>query len=189
MMPRSLRPGGDERVRALVLLPGPNVGAAAAERAELDLLARAVLLERRADEKRLAGARDDAGEQALASRPADVGEVDERGAGGQHEGVDLLVRHEAFRLRDAGATLVVRDRPRLIAHRREAHDRIRELRVLLLRLREEGRLPERGESRRCGEELSSIHDRAPSVHGSQFSNRSRKSSQIVSQARGVAGAR
>ena len=70
----------DQLVGALVLVPRPHVGRAAAERSERDLLARAVLLERRADEERLALGRDDAGEQPLAAAPADVGEVDERGA-------------------------------------------------------------------------------------------------------------
>ena len=53
---------------------------AAAKRSERDLLPRAILFERRADEERLALHRDDAGEQPLAAAPADVREVDERGA-------------------------------------------------------------------------------------------------------------
>ena len=46
----------DPLVRALVFLPGPHVGGAG-ERAGGELLARAVLLERRADHERLAGLR------------------------------------------------------------------------------------------------------------------------------------
>ena len=51
------------------------------------------------------------GEQPLAAAPADAGEVDERGAAGQHDRVDLLLGHQPPRLLDARAALVGGDRP------------------------------------------------------------------------------
>ena len=75
----------DAHERALVFLPGADVGCAAAERAERDLLARAIFLEGRADEERFALDRDDHGKQPLAAAPADVREVRQRGAAGQHD--------------------------------------------------------------------------------------------------------
>ena len=125
---------GDEGVRALVFVPHPHVRRAAAEWSSRDLLAGAVFLEGGADEERFPLGGDQAGGEAFAAAPVDVGEIHQRCPLGQHDRVDAVLRHEPPRLLDARAPGLVRDRLRPIAHRRERGQRRRKLRVGLNRL-------------------------------------------------------
>ncbi len=124
------QPLRDALVRALVLLPGSNVGGAG-ERTEGDLFARAVLFESRTHEEGFSFGRDHARKEPLAAAPADVGEVLQRRSLAEHNGVDPLFRHQPARLLDARPALVGGDRPHLRPHRGEGADRGR-LIILLL---------------------------------------------------------
>ena len=98
-------PLGDARVRVFVFLPGAHVGRVA-ERAGRDLLAGAFLFEGGRDVERVALDRQHHREEALAQPPPHPAEVHERGAAGEHERVDLPLRHQAPRLLDTASALV-----------------------------------------------------------------------------------
>ena len=119
---------GDERVRALVLVPRADVEVPG-ERRTRELFARAVFLEGGADGERLTLHGDDDREEALAAAPVDVGEVDHRRAAGQHQRVDAVRGHQPPRLLRALAPLVGGDRLRLAASRLQRRDRRRDGRI------------------------------------------------------------
>src|SRR5256885_2798858 len=77
---------------------------------EAKLFAEAALFERGADEKRLAGARQEQREEPFAGPPANAGEVVERCAGRDEERVEFWreIGHQLLRSREASAKLLVR---------------------------------------------------------------------------------
>ena len=115
----------DPLVGALVLFPCPNFRAA--QRAERELLAGAVLLERGADDEGVAPDRHDDREQPLPAAPADVREVDHRCAAREKEGVDIVGPHQAFRLLDTCGALFAGDRASPVCPRAETRDGRRHL--------------------------------------------------------------
>ncbi len=145
----------EQRVGTLVLLPRVHAGVAA-ERTAPNLLARAILFERRTDEKRLAFYGNDAGEEALAAGPADVREVEERGPGRQHQRGDLLLRHQLPGFLDSRVAFVVRDRLHLTTHRWERGDR--RWRGGLVVLCKRRHLRGGADDQRSADELSAIHE-------------------------------
>jgi hypothetical protein len=113
-------------------VPGEHVGVGTAEGTGVELFARAVFLERRRHHEGPSFDRQNHREQALAQPPPDVGEIDHRGAAGQHDGVQLIGAHETAGPVDSGLALLDRDGRGLVLHRGERQDR-RGQPLLLLR--------------------------------------------------------
>ena len=90
---------GQERERALVLMPGPNVGI------DLQCLLDGRLLEERRDDDGLAFGRDQRRGGALRAPPANAGEVFQGGARFDQEGGDFLLLHQRLQLREPGRVL------------------------------------------------------------------------------------
>src|SRR5439155_1223493 len=109
----------------LVLLPGHYVGVAL-QRAGGNLLHRAVVLERGADDEGAPALREDQREEPLREPPADAGEIRQRGAAGEHERVEPLRREEVAGLVEPRPALLDGDRPGPILLRGERLDRGRE---------------------------------------------------------------
>src|SRR5262249_40546415 len=73
---------GEDLAGIFVFLPGTDFCGIRKKFAEV------AFFERRADQQRLAGARDEKSEEAFAGPPVDAGEVVERGAGADEYGVE-----------------------------------------------------------------------------------------------------
>src|SRR4051812_14643113 len=124
--PALLQAAGDALERALVLLPDGDVGVL--DRSAGQLLPRAVFLERRRHDVRIADFRDDDRGQPFAVAPPDAGEVVERRAPCEDDRVDLLLDHQAARFLEPRLPLVGGDRLREGAHRRQRGDARRQRR-------------------------------------------------------------
>ena len=126
-MPRSLRPLRDALMRALVFLPRAHVGGW--RRRGPSRSARARGLPRTPGRQRTV--RPFAGSTMPNSRsltaPADAGEVDERRAPGNEDGIQPVLRHELARPLQPRAALLVADGPRLRRQRRQRGNRRRQL--------------------------------------------------------------
>lgn len=93
---------GDELCGTLVFLPDADFGGIAHEFAHADFF------ESGRDEKRLTGARDEESEETLAESPADAGEVVQRSARSEEDGVEFRVEtgHEFLGVDEAVVKLL-----------------------------------------------------------------------------------
>jgi hypothetical protein len=107
---------GDELGGAFVLLPNENVEGVAHQ------FAHASFFEGGRDQKRLAGAGDDDGEKPFARAPTNAGEVVERSAGAEEDGVEFWVQlgHEFAGAKKTGVKFVGGDGMNAIAERFES---------------------------------------------------------------------
>lgn len=110
---------GDERGGAFVFLPDTNFDGIAHE------LAHAALFERGSDKEWRTGARNDKCKEAFARSPADAGEIVERGAGPEEDGVKFCIelRHEFLGMEEPGVELVGSDGMDAIAERFQGGER------------------------------------------------------------------
>jgi hypothetical protein len=88
---------GEEGVGAVVLIPGVDLGDRGLRECGglgFHTLADAAFFEDRADDEGAAFDRENPGKEALGLSPGEAGEVVERGAGADDEGVDLILGEE-----------------------------------------------------------------------------------------------
>src|SRR5207253_4865872 len=109
------QPARDALVRALVFLPDTHIGALAI-RGFRDLLPSSALFKCGTHIKRRTFDRQHHGKQTLASPPAYAGEVVERGAFGQENGVKIIRLHEPPGFFLSLVSLLRRDRLGLATH-------------------------------------------------------------------------
>ena len=105
----------DQRVRILILVPCVHLRVGT-ERTFVRLLHRAPLFKLWCDEERTAFHGNHGGQQSLAHAPPDAGEILHRRAARQHQRIDFGFAHQAFRLLDAGASFVNRNRRHTCRH-------------------------------------------------------------------------
>jgi len=114
------QPLGDTLERAFVFLPHGHVGVH--QRTERELFAGPIFFEPRTHDVGISGLRDDYGKEPFAVAPADAREIQQRRAAGEHDGVDVLFRHDRSRAFDAHTALVNGNGPRPVSHRRQRGD-------------------------------------------------------------------
>jgi len=117
---------GDEIRGAFVFLPDADIDGIAHE------FAHAAFFEGGRDDQWRAGARDDEGEETFAESPTNAGEIVERGAGAEEQGVEFRVegRHEFLRMKKPRVELIGSNGLDAIAERLESGERRRRLRGL-----------------------------------------------------------
>ena len=119
-----LQPLSDTLEGAFVLLPRQHIGIG--DRSERELLVGSIVLEGGTHAERIGPGREDDGKQPFARAPADAGEVEQRAPAGQHDGIELVIGHQAAGPFDAPTPFIDRDWPGAILHRGQPRDRRRQ---------------------------------------------------------------
>lgn len=116
---------GDELRGTLVFLPDAHVEGIAHE------FTHAGFFKGGRNEERLAGAQDDQGQEAFTGPPANAGEIVERRAGAEQDGVEVWVEggHQFLRVKQAAVEFVGGDGMNAVAERLQCGERRRELRL------------------------------------------------------------